>query len=53
MHKGNADGERTFAIWKFHSTTGLHPRISTDASGNDGIDSTDAMELNRWYYITY
>ena len=38
MHKGNSDGQRTFAIWKFHSTTGLHPRISTDASGNDGVD---------------
>jgi hypothetical protein len=53
MHKGNSDGERTFAIWKYYSNTGLHARISTDASGNDGIDASKVMDLNRWYYITY
>jgi hypothetical protein len=53
MHKGNADGQRTFAIWKYYSNTGLRARISTDASGNDGIDASKTMELNRWYYITY
>ena len=53
FHKGNSDGERTPAIWKFYGNTGFHARISTTSSGNEGIDSSPAVELNKWVYITY
>ncbi len=53
LHKGNANGERTPAIWKHYGNTGFHARISTTAGGNEGIGNSPAVELNRWYYITY
>jgi hypothetical protein len=53
LHKGNNDGERTPAIWKFHNNNGFHPRISTTAGGNEGIDSSPVVGLNEWVYLTY
>ncbi len=53
IHKGNSNGERTPAIWKHYGNTGFHARISTTANGNEGISNSPAVELNRWYYLTY
>ncbi len=53
FHKGNNDGERTPAMWKYPHNTGFHARISTTASNNEGINNSPAVEYNRWYYISY
>ena len=51
MHKGNTSNERTFAFWRHASNNGLHCRISTSHSSNEGLDS-DPIPLNKWVYIT-
>ena len=53
IHKGNSNGERTPAIWRYTTNTGLHPRCTTTGNSNDGIGVTAVMNLNQWYYITY
>jgi hypothetical protein len=53
IHKGSNDGERTPAIWKFYGNTGFHARVSTTASNNEGIDSSPAVELDKWVFLTY
>jgi hypothetical protein len=53
LHKGNSDGERTPAIWKYPGQSGLHCRIGTTNNGNNGVDALGVMEWNKWYYVTY
>ena len=53
FHKGNNDGERTPAMWKYPHNTGFHARIGTTASPNEGINNSPAVDYNVWYYISY
>ncbi len=51
MHKGNTPSERTFGFWRHKNNKGLHCRISTSHSYNEGLNS-DPIPLNKWVYIT-
>jgi hypothetical protein len=53
MHKGNADTERTFAMWMHPDNNKLHYRISTSSNPNDGSDSTSEVALNKWTHVAY
>ena len=53
MHKGKANGERTFAMWMRPTDNRVHFRISTTASGNEGSDSKAQLAINQWSHIAY
>ena len=53
LHKGNGDGERTPAFWRYPGQNGIHARISTTGSANDGIDKSGNLDDGEWHYITY
>ena len=53
IHKGNADTDRTPAIWKFHSNTGLFARVSTTHAWDEGIGDDPAVALNEWVYFSF
>jgi hypothetical protein len=53
-HKGNADDERTFALWMRPGDDAIHCRISTLGNSNDGIDGTATkIPLNTWVHVAY
>jgi len=52
-HKGNQDGERTFAIW-FHSDSDrVWYRISTETNFDEGGCSACVLQPGNWYHIAY
>ncbi|HYF51878.1 MAG TPA: PKD domain-containing protein [Planctomycetota bacterium] len=51
IHKGNADSDRTFAMWMHPYDNRLHYRVSTTASWNEGSDSTAQLALNAWTHV--
>ncbi|MGH8512218.1 MAG: LamG domain-containing protein [Gammaproteobacteria bacterium] len=54
MHKGNADTERTFAMWMNPANNSVHYRISTDADPNEGgYASVSQIDMNSWTHIAY
>jgi hypothetical protein len=50
IHHGNANDDRTPAI--FYNTRGayLYCRVSTSSNTNDGIDIKD-IQYNKWYHV--
>ncbi|MEM1109692.1 MAG: LamG-like jellyroll fold domain-containing protein [Planctomycetota bacterium] len=53
IHKGNANYERTFAIWLLPGSSRLHFRISTTTSSNHGSDSVAALAVDDWTHVAY
>jgi hypothetical protein len=51
MHRGAVDAERTFAIWLQPTDNRLHVRVSTTASGNEGVDGTSPLTLGTWTHV--
>jgi len=54
IHKGNANTDRTFAMWMSPSSDQMHSRISTTSNWNEGINASAApLALNTWTHVTY
>jgi len=54
IHKGNANTDRTFAMWMRPGDEKMHARISTTSNWNEGINgSTSPLALNTWTHVTY
>ncbi len=53
LHKGNSDGERTPAMWRYPGQNGIHARITGPNNGNDGVDKSGNLDYGVWTYITY
>jgi hypothetical protein len=53
MHKGNSNGERTFALFMHPDNNCVHYRISTTSDPNEGGDSSGQIQTTAWTHVAY
>ncbi|MEM1446387.1 MAG: PQQ-dependent sugar dehydrogenase [Planctomycetota bacterium] len=53
IQKGNANAERTFAMFLRPNDMRLHYRISTTSSVNEGGDTNAELAVDQWTHVAY
>ncbi len=53
VHKGDADADRTFAIWIRENYEQLHARVSSTVGPNVGFDDSSELATGTWSHVVF